>query len=111
VQAAKLSNGVREGRKIAMKQFWTIVVCLVAFILAGCLQNVALETKVPRMTKEELKPLLGNPDVIVLDVRLPGEWKRDALKIQGAVREDPQKDYKTWAAQYPKEKTLVFYCS
>ena len=63
------------------------------------------------MTKEELKSLLGNPDVIVVDVRIAAEWKRADLKIQGAVREDPEKDYKTWASKYPKDKTLVFYCS
>jgi len=96
---------------MAMKGFWTIIFFLIVFVLTGCLQNVALETKVPKMTKEELKPLLDNPEVIVLDVRIPAEWKRDALKIQGAVREDPEKDYKTWASKYPKDKTLVFYCS
>ena len=96
---------------MAMKQLWTIVVFLVAFVLTGCLQNVALDTKVPRMTKEELKPLLGNPDVAILDVRIAGEWKRGDLKIMGAVREDPEKDYRTWASKYPKDKTLVFYCS
>jgi hypothetical protein len=96
---------------MAMKQLWAIVVFLVAFVLTGCLQNLALVAKVPRMTKEELKPLLGNPDVIVVDVRLAGEWKRDASKIQGAVREEPEKDYRTWASKYPKDKTLVFYCS
>jgi hypothetical protein len=94
-----------------MKHFWAIIAFLVTFVLTGCLQNLALDAKVPRMTKEELKSLLGNPDVIVLDVRIAGEWKRDALKIQGAVREDPEKDYKTWASKYPKDKTLVFYCS
>ena len=96
---------------MSMKQLWTIVVLLVAFALAGCLRNVAPETKVPKMTKEELKPLLGNPDVVILDVRIPGEWNRSTLKIQGAVREDPEKNYKTWASKYPKDKTLVFYCS
>jgi hypothetical protein len=96
---------------MAMKQFWTIVVFLIAFVLTGCLQNVALDTKVPRMTKEELKSLLGNPDVAILDVRIAGEWKRGDLKIMGAVREDPEKDYRTWASKYPKDKTLVFYCS
>ena len=94
-----------------MKQSWTIIAFAVFFVLTGCLQNVALDTKVPRMTKEELKSLLDNPDVFVLDVRIVGEWKRGALKIQGAVREDPEKDYKTWASKYPKDKTLVFYCS
>lgn len=94
-----------------MRQLWMVIAFLVAFVLTGCLQNLGLETNVSRMTKEELKPLLGNSDVIVVDVRLPGEWKRDALKIQGAVREDPEKDYRTWASKYPKDKTLVFYCS
>ena len=96
---------------MSMKQLWTIVVLLVAFALAGCLRNVAPETQVPKMTKEDLKPLLGNPDVVILDVRIPGEWNRSTLKIQGAVREDPEKNYKTWASKYPKDKTLVFYCS
>jgi len=94
-----------------MKHFWTIIAFLVTFVLTGCLQNLALDAKVPRMTKEELKSLLGNPDVIVLDVRIADEWKRSDLKIKGAVHEDPEKDYRTWASKYPKDKTLVFYCS
>ncbi len=94
-----------------MRKYWTTIVFLLVFASAGCLQNLALNAKVPRMTKEELRSLLGNPDVIILDVRLPEEWKRDTLKIQGAVREDPEKDYKVWASKYPKDKTLVFYCS
>jgi len=96
---------------MAVKHFWTVIAFVVVFALTGCLQNLAPGAKVPRMTKEELKPLLGHPDVIVLDVRIPGEWKKTALKIQGAVREDPEKNYKAWASKYPKDKTLVFYCS
>jgi len=61
------------------------------------------------MTKEELKSLLGNPDVIVLDVRQPDDWNKSHDKIAGAVREDPKKDMKTWAQEYPKDKALVFY--
>lgn len=96
---------------MGVKHFWTTIAFLVVFVLTGCLQNLAPSAKVPRMTKEELKPLLGNPDVIVLDVRLEEEWNRSGSKIQGAVRENPEKDYKTWASKYPKDKTLVFYCS
>ena len=94
-----------------MKRFGTITACLISFVLTGCLQNIALGTKVPRMTKEELNSLLGNPEVIILDVRIAGEWRKTDLKIQGAVREDPEKDYRSWASKYPKDKTLVFYCS
>ena len=96
---------------MGIRKHWATVVFLFAFVSTGCLQNLAPETKVPRMTKEELKALLGNPEVVILDVRLAAEWKRGALKIQGAVREDPEKDFKTWASKYPKDKTLVFYCS
>jgi hypothetical protein len=62
----------------------------------------------PRMTVEELRSLLGGSDVVILDVRVGDEWAKSNEKIQGAVREDPEK-YDQWAVKYPKEKTLVFY--
>jgi rhodanese-related sulfurtransferase len=61
------------------------------------------------MTKEELKSLLGNPGVIVVDVRITEDWKRSDSKIKGAIREDPEEDFKTWVSKYPKNKTIVFY--
>jgi len=70
-----------------------------------------LDTKTPRITKEELKSILGQPDFVVVDVRVAEEWKKSEWKIKGAVREDPEKDIKTWADKYPKDKALVFYCS
>ena len=96
-------NPMRRGR------FWAVVAMGLIFVLAGCLQNVVMDTETPKMTKEELKPLLGNPEVIVLDVRIADQWKKSDWKIKGAVREDPEKDTKTWASKYPKDKTLVFY--
>ncbi len=77
----------------------------------GCLQNVASDQKVPLMTKEELRSKLGQPDVVIVDVRLEDQWEKSPVKIQGAVREDPEKSIKTWADKFPKDKTLVFYCS
>ena len=65
---------------------------------------------VPRMTKEELKPMLGNPDLVVIDVRLGGDWAESDLKIKGAVRENPR-DVDSWADKYLKDKTLVLYCA
>jgi len=109
-QRGIISNGVEE-RKMAMKHFCTIIAFLIVFVLTGCLQNLVLDTKVPRMTKEDLRSLLDNPGVIILDVRIADEWKRSDLKIKGAVHEDPEKDYRTWGSKYPKDKTLVFYCS
>jgi len=92
-------------------RFYIVIALAVSFILAGCAEKWTFQLKVPRMTKEELKSLLGNPDVIILDVRESGDWKESKWKIPGAVREDSEKDLNTWADRYPKDKTLVFYCA
>jgi hypothetical protein len=89
---------------------WSAVLAVaLGMILAGCLQGLLPEPGVPRMAKEELRSLRGNPDLIILDVREPDDWNKSRDKIAGAVREDPEKDIKTWADKYPKTKTLVFY--
>jgi rhodanese-related sulfurtransferase len=62
------------------------------------------------MTKEELRPLMGQPEVILIDVREPDDWNKSKEKIRGAVREDPEKEVALWAGRYSKDKTLVFYC-
>jgi rhodanese-related sulfurtransferase len=62
------------------------------------------------MTKEELKAKLGNPDLLIIDVRYGKDWTDSDLKIKGAIREDP-KAFDSWATKYPKDKTLVFYCA
>jgi len=64
----------------------------------------------PRMTKEELKAMLGNPNLIIIDVRYGKDWTDSDLKIRGAVRED-WKCFDSWANKYPKDKTLLFYCA
>jgi len=62
------------------------------------------------MAKEELKALLGSPDLMVIDVRYGKDWTDSDRKIAGAIREDP-KQFKTWQGKYPKTKTLVLYCA
>ena len=90
--------------------FCTILLC-VAAVSVGFLDGVACaQENVPRMTKEELTPLIGDPNVIVIDVRSMGDWQKDALMIKGAVREDPV-DVASWMDKYPKDKTLIFYCA
>jgi hypothetical protein len=66
---------------------------------------------VPRMTKEELKSMLGNPEVIVVDVRAGTDWNGSKEKIQGAVREDPNKNAKSWAGKYSQDKIIILYCA
>ena len=66
--------------------------------------------KVPRISKEEVKNMLGTPDLVLLDVRTSSQYKSSKLKIQGAVREEPDQ-VKSWAGKYGKEKTIILYCS
>ncbi len=78
--------------------------------IMGILAAFAAADEVPRMTKEQLKALLDDPDVVVLDVRRGKNWKESEKKIKGAVRENPKR-FKSWAHKYPKDKTLVLYCA
>jgi 3-mercaptopyruvate sulfurtransferase SseA len=82
---------------------------IILFMVGGC-TALAKSTDVPRMTKEELKTMLGNPDLVIIDVRQRMDWTDSDLKIKGAVREDPGA-VESWANKYPKDKTLVFYCA
>lgn len=86
-------------------------------MLVGWLVGVGLtagvtfaQQDVPRITKEDLKPLMGKADVVIIDVRSEHDWKDSDMMIQGAVREDPLK-VAEWMDKYSKEKTLVFYCA
>ncbi len=84
-----------------------------SLVLLGGLATMALAMgkgpEIPRMTKEELLPMLGNPDVVILDVRIGDEWKKSPWKIKGAVREDPEKGVQPVVEKYPKDKTYVLY--
>jgi rhodanese-related sulfurtransferase len=91
-------------------KFWMVIVGVLSLVLWGCFQNLALDSKTPRKTKEELKSMLNHPDLIIIDVRLEDEWEKTQWKIAGAVRNDPEK-VNSWVDKYPTDKTLVFYCS
>jgi len=90
----------------------TFIACLAAILIGFfALSAVAATTAdaPPRIAKEKFRPLLGNPDVVIIDVRQPSDWNRSKLKIKGAVREDTHAPIAAWMSKYPKEKTLVFY--
>jgi len=92
-----------------MKKRLFLATLLIFFMVEGC-ATFAQSVGAPRMTKEELKAMLGNPDLFIIDVRFGMDWTDNDLKIKGAVREDPEA-FDSWANKYPKDKTLVFYCA
>ncbi len=83
---------------------------LFLFLGMGMYVTSAMSADVPRMTQDELRALLGNPDLVILDVRASSDWTASGLKIKGAVREEPN-DIASWANKYSKDKTLVLYCA
>ena len=72
--------------------------------------TLTLSEGVPRMTKDQLKAMLDNPNLVIIDVRAGADWLRSDIKIKGAVRED-YNDVNSWANKYTKNKLLVLYCA
>jgi rhodanese-related sulfurtransferase len=85
---------------------------MILFYLAFSLLLIteAFAADVSTVSKEELQSMLGNPEVIIVDVRSDGDWTASDVRIKGALREEPRA-VKTWIDKYPKEKTLIFYCA
>ena len=63
----------------------------------------------PKITKDELKLIIDEPDVVIIDVRSDKDWNSSDTKIKGAVRED-YKNIDSWINKYSKDKKLIFYC-
>jgi rhodanese-related sulfurtransferase len=87
-----------------------LVILVLGLAIGSMLAPFAGADEVPRMTKEQLKALLDDPDVVILDVRTSRDWKGSEKKIKGAIRENP-KGFESWAHKYPKDKRLVLYCA
>lgn len=65
---------------------------------------------VPRISKEELKQRLdGTNRPILLDVRLKYPYEHSTVKLPGALRVLPQKDFDT--SGIPRDKDIVAYDS
>ena len=90
-----------------MKKRYVIGMIINLFV-ACVLASFAQSADVSRMSKEDLKAMLGHPDLVILDVRAATDWAESPSKIKGALREDP-KDVVSWAGKYSKEKTFVLY--
>ncbi len=83
----------------------TLLGAALGMILIFMLSAAGSAEEVPRINKEEVKKMLGNPDVIIVDIR-----KVVDRKIKGAIREDPGRLF-SQTHKYPKNKTLILYCA
>jgi hypothetical protein len=85
-------------------------ICLVWIALIAADLVLAAPPEADKITKEELLPLLGKPDVTIIDLRFGRDWYDSNVKIKCAVREEPMKPGE-WMDKYPKNKMLVLYCA
>lgn len=90
---------------------WYCLTIGVTTLLSLTFCGLALSAEAPRVSKEELKGMMGSPGLVIIDVRAGSDWTKSKEKIQGAVREDPGKKTSSWAKKYPKDKKIVLYCA
>jgi hypothetical protein len=87
-----------------------LILVLLAGILLCRAAASAASIEVPRISIERTKQMLANPEVVIIDVRTAKTWWRSPSKIENAVREELG-SLERWADKYPKNKTLIFYCT
>jgi hypothetical protein len=87
-----------------------LITVLTAVTLLGPTAASAASIEAPRISIERTKQMLASADVVIIDVRTAKNWWRSTTKIKNAVREEPDL-LERWAQKYPKDKTLIFYCS
>ncbi|MEJ2066786.1 MAG: rhodanese-like domain-containing protein [Deltaproteobacteria bacterium] len=98
--------------RVVTKGLMTAVVAmLISLSAVGVMARPTTTKEVPRISKEDLKAMLGKPDVTILDVRVQDQWEVADQKIPGAVHENPAQDATAWLNKYPKDKPIVLYCA
>ena len=85
----------------------TVLVAGTSFV-TGAADDKIPYPDVPRITKEQLKEMLGKPDVAIIDARPVEQWKYSDQLIPGAAHEDPLM-INTWVGKYDKNKKIVVY--
>ncbi len=84
---------------------------LITFLLAitFLMSGQVLAASIARMDKDELKSLLGDKNLVVLDVRVGRDWNSSEFKIKDAVRMAPSDIDQV--EKYPKNTKFVLYCA
>ena len=90
-------------------KFSTIKLIVLSLALVGLIIiPVFAAEDVSRISKEKLKELLGNHNVIILDVRYSENWQESEFKIKGAIRRRPI-FFDAWANEFPPDKVFILY--
>lgn len=88
----------------------TIGILCFTLLYAACAGSPVYSADLKTISKEELKAMLDEPGLVILDVRPEKDWKASALRVKGAVWRDFEA-VETWASEYPKDQKIVLYCA
>jgi rhodanese-related sulfurtransferase len=88
-----------------------LAVLMLIFLAIALSPKSALSADVPMMIKDELKAMLGDPDLVIFDVRHGRDFFSSDLKIQGAIRPLVREHIYEAIVTYPKRTTFVIYCA
>ena len=96
---------------MAITRMKTLII-LSAFVVAVLITTnyAALANEIPRISKQEAREMLDDPEVVFMDVRSGSDWRASRVKISGAVYED-YRNVETWVQEYDPEKTYILYCA
>ncbi len=99
-------------RRLVMASLMAVIALGLAGLSARALaaKDEGLSGDAPRITMEELKSKLGDPNLVILDNLVGDQWETVNEKLPGAVHEDPD-NVDAWADKYPKDKIIVTYCA
>jgi len=88
---------------------WLILLLSLALLVPADIARGA-QNDLKYINPEALKASLGAKNLLIIDVRQPGDWDRSATKIPGAVRQNPQ-EAETWGPKLPRDRQIVLYCA
>jgi hypothetical protein len=89
---------------------FAILASVVPFASSVSAEESLSISNAPKVTKEQIKDLVGTRGFFLLDVRPNEQWNATQVKLPGAVHEDPE-DVKDWVYKYQKDAKIVTYCA
>lgn len=91
-----------------MKKYISLLLLSVLFVLQSCVQRNTTSGNFERLSVEEFKAFIANPDVQLVDVRTPEEYAEGF--IPGSINIDVKNGHEELAAKLDPERPVALYC-
>ena len=87
----------------------SLATALILMALTGSTAPPSSVEQVPRLTKEQVKDMLGKPDVVIVDIRFIKQYEQSDSRLPGAVFVQPE-SFDEFVKNFPKkDNTYVLY--